>query len=119
MVIDTSAIIAAITGEPDCTVYRDAIQRADTRLISAVTLLETQIVLFARLGPEAIAALDELIDKAAIKVVPFDEVLAKAAFEAFSEIRQRARAPGAIEHHRLRRLRSRQHKWPPVAFQGT
>ena len=38
MVIDTSAIFAAITGEPDSGVYCNAIISAPLRLISAVTL---------------------------------------------------------------------------------
>jgi ribonuclease VapC len=83
MVIDTSAIVAAIAGEPDHARYRDAIKTADIRLLSAVTLLETQIVLFARLGPGAITVFNELIDRAAITVVPFDEALAEAAFQAY------------------------------------
>jgi ribonuclease VapC len=83
MVIDTSAIIASIAGEPDGALYRDAIKRAAIRLISAVTLLETEIVLFARHGADAVGALGELIDQAAITVVPFDKTLADAAFEAF------------------------------------
>ena len=50
MVIDTSAIFAAITGEADSAAYRSAIASAPVRLISAVMLLETQIVLFSRSG---------------------------------------------------------------------
>ncbi|HXQ51437.1 MAG TPA: type II toxin-antitoxin system VapC family toxin [Stellaceae bacterium] len=83
MVIDSSAIVAAITHEPGNMAYRDAIKTAPIRLISAVTLLETRIVLFARLGPLAVATLSELIERAEIAVVPFDETLADAAFEAF------------------------------------
>src|SRR5438045_3202253 len=82
MVIDTSAIVAAIA-EPDHARYRDAIQKADLRLLSAVTLLETQIVLFARLGSGAIVVFEELIDRARITVVPFDGALATAAFQAY------------------------------------
>ncbi len=70
MVIDTSAIMAAIAGEPDQARYREAIKSADIRLLSAVTMLEAQIVLFARLGPPAITAFHELIDQAPIVVVP-------------------------------------------------
>jgi ribonuclease VapC len=83
MVIDTSAIFAAIAGEPDARIYRDAIKNAPTRLISAVTMLETRLVVFARLGEIAIVVLDELIDRAGIIVVPFDKPLVDAAFDAF------------------------------------
>src|SRR5258708_13946664 len=83
MVIDTSAIFAAIAGEPDSPAYREAIKAAPVRLLSAVTMLEARIVLFARLGPAAIAIFDELIAQAEIAVVPFDAALADAAFDAF------------------------------------
>jgi ribonuclease VapC len=83
MVIDTSAIMAAIAGEPDEARYRAAMKTADVRLLSAVTMLEAQIVLFARLGPAAVTAFRELIDQAPIVIVPFDEILADAAFQAF------------------------------------
>ena len=50
MVLDTSAIIATITNEPDGSRYRSAMLGAESLLISAVAVLETKIVLFARLG---------------------------------------------------------------------
>ena len=83
MVIDTSAIFAAITGEPDSSVYRNAIISAPLRLISTVTLLETQIVLISRSGSSSIAILHELIARSGIAVVPFDEPMGEAAFDAF------------------------------------
>jgi ribonuclease VapC len=83
MVLDTSAIIAAVTNEPDGSRYRAAMLGADSLLISAVAVLETKIVLFARLGPEAVDLFDELLEKAGIVVVPFDDETAKTAFEAF------------------------------------
>jgi ribonuclease VapC len=83
MVIDTSAIFAAIAGEPDSSVYRSAIISAPLRLISAVTRLETQIVLVSRSGPGSIPIPRELIECVGIAVVPFDEPMAEAAFSAF------------------------------------
>ncbi len=83
MVIDTSAIFAAIAGEPDSSVYRNAVISAPLRLISAVTLLETQIVLISRSGSKSIPILHELIERSGIAVVPFDEPMAEAAFDAF------------------------------------
>ena len=79
MVIDTSAI----TGELDSRAFRAAIKSAPSPLMSSVTLLETQIVLFARGGPNAIATLDELIERAGVATIPFDEPLAAAAFDAY------------------------------------
>jgi len=56
---------------------------ADSLLISAVAVLETKVVLLARLGPEAISLFEELLEAAGIVVVPFDDEMAKAAFDAF------------------------------------
>jgi len=83
MVIDTSAIFAAIADETDSVIYRVAIKTAPIRLMSAVTLLEARIVLFSRIGPEAIATLDKLMERAEINEVPFDREQSEAAFDAF------------------------------------
>ena len=84
MVIDTSAIIAAVTDEPDNSIYRSAIKSAPSRLISAVTLLETEIVIYARYGSNAVTILRELIQRAEISVVPFDSAMAELALGAFA-----------------------------------
>jgi ribonuclease VapC len=83
MVIDTSAIFAAIANEADSATYRSAIRDGPLRLISAVTLLETQLVLFSRIGPGAIATLNTLIERAPIDVVAFDQEQIDIAFDAF------------------------------------
>ena len=83
MVLDTSAIIAAIANEQDGMRYRAAMLGGDSLLISAVVVLETKVVLFARLGSEAVDLFDELLEKAGIVVVPFDDEMARAAFDAF------------------------------------
>ena len=84
MVIDTSAIFAAVANEPDSGIYRSAIKSAQLRLISAVTLLETEIVLLARGGNDAVAILRELIERAGIDIVPFDSSMAGIALDAFT-----------------------------------
>jgi ribonuclease VapC len=48
--LDTSAIIATITNEQDSSRFREAMLGAENLSISSVTVLETRIVLFARLG---------------------------------------------------------------------
>jgi uncharacterized protein with PIN domain len=44
MVLDTSAIIATITNEPDSTRYQAAMLDAESLLISSVAVLETSDV---------------------------------------------------------------------------
>jgi ribonuclease VapC len=83
MVLDTSAIIAAITHEQDSSQFRAAMLGAESLLISSVAVLETKIVLFARLGLDPVGLFEELLEKAGIVVVPFDDEMAKTAFDAF------------------------------------
>lgn len=56
---------------------------ADSLSISAIAVLETKIVLSARFGSAAVTFFDELLATAGIVVVPFDDDMAKGAFEAF------------------------------------
>src|ERR1700686_3058411 len=64
MVLDTSAITATITNEPDSARYQAAMLGAESLLISSVAVLETRIVLFARLGVNAVSLFDDLLEKA-------------------------------------------------------
>ena len=83
MVLDTSAIVASITNELDSSRFRAAMLGADSLLISSVAVLETRIVLLARLGSDAVGLFEELLVNGGIVVVPFDGEMAKAAFDAF------------------------------------
>ena len=56
IVLDTSAIVAIIAKEPERDQFLAVIEAADTCCISARSLYETQLVVFARLGS---AGLDE------------------------------------------------------------
>lgn len=83
MVLDTSAIIATITNEQDSPRFRAAMLGAESLLISSIAVLETKIVLFARLGQDAVGLFEDLLENAGIVVVPFDGEMARAAFDAF------------------------------------
>jgi ribonuclease VapC len=83
IVVDTSAILAIIQGEPEADAFLDVIRRTDRALISAVSVLEAGMVLRGRRGPVGLANLASIIDGMAIEVVPFDATLAAAAIDAF------------------------------------
>ncbi len=50
IVVDSSALVAIFEAEPDAPTYAKAIQEADRLFISAITVLETGIVMRARRG---------------------------------------------------------------------
>lgn len=72
MVIDTSALIAVMTCEPDAGQYESAIKRDAKRLMSLASILEAAIVLEKRFGEEGPRALDELLRRLPIEAAPFD-----------------------------------------------
>ena len=72
MVIDTSALIAVLTGEPDAELYIRAVDRDPRRLMSVASILEADIVLEKRFGPDGPAELDALLRRLPIEAVPVD-----------------------------------------------
>lgn len=78
MVVDTSAIVAVLFGEPS----RADIERkllSDACVMSAATRVELGIVIEAKAGPAGTQLLDELIDRAGIEIVPVDAEVAELA----------------------------------------
>ena len=84
MVLDTSAVVAILTGEPEQGTFIDAIEAAETRLISAATFVEVSIVMEARHGAEGVRHVDEFIDRAGIEIVDVDQGQAREARRAWS-----------------------------------
>jgi len=84
MVLDTSALLAILQDEPERRAFNEAIEAADTRLMSVATLVEVSIVLEARHGAEAVNDLDLFIERAGIDLVPVDLEQARVARRAFS-----------------------------------
>jgi ribonuclease VapC len=83
MVIDTSALIAIAQAEPSRRRLLDALDAAGDRVLSSISLLETGMVLRARLGERALPPLYQLVEELVSEVVPFDEIQAKLAIRAF------------------------------------
>jgi ribonuclease VapC len=83
MVIDSSALIAILLGEPDREGFKQAIDAAALRLVSAMTKLEASIVMVTRYGPAGADELDALLRSIAASIIPFDDHQAGIAREAF------------------------------------
>jgi ribonuclease VapC len=83
MVLDTSALLAVLLNEPDAESFRSAIEADPVRLLSAATLVETSIVIEARVGEAGGRELDLLLHKADVEVVAVDAEQAELARHAF------------------------------------
>lgn len=83
MVIDTAALLAILQDDPERRRFNEAIDAADSRRMSAATLVEVSIVVESRFGAEGLRDLDRLIERAEIEIMPVDVEQARAAREAF------------------------------------
>jgi ribonuclease VapC len=72
MVIDSSALLAILNDEPERRTFNEAIESAESRAMSAATLVEVSIVIESRFGAEGLRDLDLFIKRAGIEVVPMD-----------------------------------------------
>ena len=95
MVIDTSALIAILLNEPETEAFAAAISAAPSRLISAVSALETAIVIEAKKGAIGGQLLDELFLAAQVSIVAFDQNQFDLAREAYTRY-GKGRHPAAL-----------------------
>lgn len=85
MIIDTSAIIAILFGEPEAARYAEAIGAASSCRISAATFVEVSIVVDAQTKGHGGRALDALLRRANVTIEPVTEEQAHLAREAYAE----------------------------------
>lgn len=95
MVIDTSALVAIFLGEPERQHFLDGIIAAETRLVSAATVLETGVILEARRGEAAGREFDLFLVRANLQVVPLDAEQADLARSAWRKY-GKGRHPAAL-----------------------
>lgn len=79
MVLDTSALIAILFGEPESETFINLISQDSKRLLSASTALELMLVIESRKGEIGGRDLDLFLHRAKIDIVPFDAEQAELA----------------------------------------
>ena len=93
MILDTSALVAVLFGEPEADAFTRLIHDADRCLISAGSFLELSIVLERQTGPEVTRQCDMFFRRAGIVIEPFtveQAHIARQAFHDFGKGRHRA-----------------------------
>jgi ribonuclease VapC len=94
--VDSSALIAILRGEPEKVAFSHALAKAWQPAISAVSLLETSMVLAGPAGAEeAWRPLDVLLLRVRMAVIPFDGEQAALARVAFGKY-GKGRHPAAL-----------------------
>ena len=118
LVIDSSALLAILADEPEAEACARAIGSAADRRISAVTFVETAVVIDRRRDPIASRRLDDLIRETSIAIEPVDEAQAFIAREAYRDFGRGSGHPAQLNFgdcfaYALARLRGE-----PLLFKG-
>lgn len=88
IVVDSSAIVAIILGEPERQDFIDAVESAGRVLVSSVSVVEARMVVHGRRGERGVVLLDDFLRLPVFEMVAPGEretVAAHAAFVAFGK----------------------------------
>lgn len=93
MVVDTSAVIAILSEEPEANDFLAAMESDSSRLISAVSVLEAGIIAYSRKGQDGTALFESFLREAEVEIRAFDSeqaILAQRAYRDFGKGHHRA-----------------------------
>ncbi len=88
MVIDASALLALLQQEPEAADYARLVSNDPIRLVSAISALESAVVIESRKGPAGGRDLDLLLGRINAEVVAFSAAqfaLARTAYRTFGK----------------------------------
>jgi len=85
MILDSSALVAILRGEPDAAAFAAAIEGATQRRISGVNYVEAAVVIDCSRDPAASRRFDDLLREAQILIEPVTREQARLAREAYRD----------------------------------
>lgn len=85
MIVDTSAVVAVLTGEPTRETLLDALMAAPVRRMSAGTYLEVCIVVDSRRNPVLSRHLDALLQTLEVEIAPVTRDQVAVARQAYRD----------------------------------
>lgn len=85
MILDTSAVIAILRGEPEARLCAKVIAGAESRRISAVNYVEAAVVIDGSRDPVASRRFDDLLRVARVTIEPVTEDQARLARDAYRD----------------------------------
>ena len=97
MVIDSSAFVSIMLGEPEQTAFIEAISAAPTRIAGAPTVLETSMVLLSRRGEAGLAEFRAFYARAAVRTAGFEAEQVDLALDAYRRF-GRGRHPAGLNY---------------------
>lgn len=116
IVVDSSALVAVVLGEPEAERLLDAMV-GQPCAVSAATLTEATIVVEARQGPDATRDLDLLVDGAVDEIMAFDLDHHRAALAAWRRF-GKGRHPAGLNFGDCLSYAAATLKAAPLLFKG-
>jgi ribonuclease VapC len=118
MVIDSSALIVLLLGEPETDQFVTSIAATAERLLSAASYLETAIIMSGRFGSPGLEKLDRLISELSIEIVPFDGEQARLGIAGFQQYGRGTGHPAALNYGDCFTYALAKFLGQPVLFKG-
>ena len=118
MVVDTSALIAIMDDEPERRRFNELIEAATANYVSAASLLETRMILFARSGDSAVLALDAFLLKSSMTVMEVSPRIGDIAFDAYRRYGKGSGHGAALNYGDCFSYALAKHLAVPLLFQG-
>jgi len=98
MVLDTSALLAILFAEPESEAMVRAMAVDERRIVGAPTLVEASAVMQARKGGAGEVALDALLERLGIDVVPMSVGAARLARLAYARFGKGVGDPAVLNY---------------------
>ena len=118
MVLDTSALLAILLGEPEAARMVEALAAAPSRAVGAPTLVEAAAVLQARKGAAGEVALDALLQRLGITVVAMEPAAAAHARAAYMRYGRGVGDPGVLNYGDCLAYGVARARGEPLLFKG-
>lgn len=96
MIVDSSALVAILYGEPGWRAFNDLIESTEQVCISAAAIFEASIVVDANNNPILSRKLDELIRASEIEIEPFTVEQASIARSAYADFGKGSGHPAGL-----------------------
>lgn len=96
MIVDTSALIAILRGEPEAAAFAEAIASADRVRVSAVSYVEAGAVLDRAPDPAVSRQLDRLLTAGGIEIESVTAEQAATARAAYRDLGKRSGHPAGL-----------------------
>ena len=118
MIVDTSALIAILKGEPEAAAFKAALLGSNSVKLSAATYFEACIVTDGYRNPLLGARLDEILEEIRVVIEPFTAEQARIARQAYRDYGKGSGHRAQLDFWRLLQLRFGAGETRAAALQG-